>query len=95
MEDLAREGKLKMFGRGYWVSVSKAMGATRTPKQCQSKWCVLDSFCNNILFMQFYRSESLEGKVKNEGKTRRWQEDDSYILIYKYVTSVRDICTAN
>ena len=45
--------------------------------------------------MQFYRSESLKGKVKNEGKTQRWKEDDSYILIYKYVTSVHDFCTAN
>ena len=84
-----------MSGRGYWVSVSKAMGVTRTPKQCQSKWCVLDSSSNDILFMQFYRSESLEGKMKNVGKIRHWKEDDNYILIYKCVTSAIDFCTAN
>ena len=45
--------------------------------------------------MLFYRSESLQGKVKNNGKIRCWKEDDSYILIYKCVTSVLDFCMAN
>jgi hypothetical protein len=35
------------------------------------------------------RSESLRGKVTNEGKTRRWKYEDSYILICKCVTYVR------
>ncbi|KAH9013460.1 hypothetical protein EDB85DRAFT_2158194 [Lactarius pseudohatsudake] len=38
IEGLARDGKSDMSARGFWVFVSKAMGATRTPKQCQSKW---------------------------------------------------------
>ncbi|KAH9046704.1 hypothetical protein EDB84DRAFT_1435350 [Lactarius hengduanensis] len=66
IEGLAQDGKLDMSARGFWVSVSKAMGATRTPKQCQSKW-----------------SDTLEGKARNEDKTRRWKEDDSYVLICK------------
>jgi hypothetical protein len=43
IEDLAREGRTDMSARGYWVSVSKAFDSTRTPKQCQNKWCVLGS----------------------------------------------------
>jgi len=43
IEELARKGKTDMSARGFWVSVSNTMGATRTPKQCQSKWCVLSS----------------------------------------------------
>jgi len=27
-----------MSAAGFWVFISKEMGATRTPKQCQSKW---------------------------------------------------------
>ncbi|KAI9428597.1 hypothetical protein BJY52DRAFT_1104569, partial [Lactarius psammicola] len=65
IEGLAQDGKSDMSARGFWVSVSKAMGATRTPKQCQSKWCVLHSF----IILSY--------------KTRRWKEDDSYVLICK------------
>ncbi len=44
IEGLAQDGKSDMSAQGFWVSVLKAMGATWTPKQCQSKWCVLCSF---------------------------------------------------
>ncbi|KAH9997052.1 hypothetical protein BJV77DRAFT_960316 [Russula vinacea] len=66
MKGLAKEGRTDKSARGYWVSVSKALDATRTPKQCQNKWY-----------------ESLRGKVRNAGKTRRWKHEDSYILICK------------
>ncbi|KAF8463795.1 hypothetical protein DFH94DRAFT_616218, partial [Russula ochroleuca] len=69
IEELAREGRTDLSARGYWVSVSKALGATRTPKQCQNKW-----FC---------RSQTLKGNIENEGKTRCWKYEDSYILICK------------
>ncbi|KAH9035454.1 hypothetical protein EDB83DRAFT_2318755 [Lactarius deliciosus] len=38
IEGLAWDGKLDMSAQGFWVFMSKAMGATWTPKQCQSKW---------------------------------------------------------
>ncbi|KAF8268026.1 hypothetical protein EI94DRAFT_1579146, partial [Lactarius quietus] len=41
MEVLAQGGKSDMLAAGFWVFMSKAMDGTRTPKQCQSKWCVL------------------------------------------------------
>ena len=40
MEELTKEGRTDLSARGCWVSVSKALGATRTPKQCRNKWCV-------------------------------------------------------
>ena len=43
IEELTRAGKSDMSAAGFWVFVSKEMGATRTPKQCQSKWCVFFS----------------------------------------------------
>jgi hypothetical protein len=43
IEQLAQDDQSDMSARGYWVSVSKAMGGTRTPKQCQNKWCVIGS----------------------------------------------------
>jgi len=70
LEELNREGKSSQSTRGFWVSVSKAMGDTRTPKQCQSKW-----------------SDNLQGEITagnpSQGKTRRWKDGDSYILICK------------
>ncbi|KAF8265400.1 hypothetical protein EI94DRAFT_1702530 [Lactarius quietus] len=38
MEVLAWGGKSDMSAAGFWVFVSKKMGGTWTPKQCQSKW---------------------------------------------------------
>lgn len=53
VEELARAGKSDTSARGYWISVSKALCVTRTPKQCQSKWCVLElshfSRCINVV----------------------------------------------
>ncbi|KAH9988303.1 hypothetical protein BJV77DRAFT_1022435 [Russula vinacea] len=66
IDELARDGKTDVSARGFWVSVSKALGGTRTPKQCRNKW-----------------SDSLRGKIENEGKTRCWKEEDSYILVCK------------
>jgi len=74
-----------MSTRGYWVSVSKAFGATRTPKQCQSKWYVLDPLPPWRCIGATYRSETLRGKVENKGKERRWKEEDSHILACKCV----------
>jgi hypothetical protein len=39
-EELVKGGKTDMSARGFWVFVSKALGGTRTPKQCQNKWCI-------------------------------------------------------
>jgi hypothetical protein len=36
--------------------------------------------------MQFRRTETLQGKIRNEGKARRWREKDNSILICKCVT---------
>ena len=85
MEGLAREGKSDMSARGFWVSVSKAMGAIRTPKQCQSKWYVLGSSLTIMISMTLHRSETLQAKVQNGGRIRRWVDSDSYILISKYI----------
>src|SRR5713226_982321 len=41
IEKLARVGKTDMSARGFWVSMSKALGGTQTPKQCRNKWCVI------------------------------------------------------
>ena len=98
MEELAKGGRTDKTARGYWVSVSKALAkaldATRTPKQCQNKWCgvLCSSRFYNATFTQFRvcRYESLRGKVRNAGKTRRWKHEDSYILICKCVTCVPD-----
>ncbi|KAF8260200.1 hypothetical protein EI94DRAFT_1706477 [Lactarius quietus] len=38
MEVLAWGGKSDMSAAGFWVFMSKKIGGTRTPKQCQSKW---------------------------------------------------------
>jgi Myb-like DNA-binding domain len=94
MKGLAKEGRTDKSARGYWVSVSKALDATQTPKQCQNKWCgvLCSSRFYNATFTQFRvcRYESLRGKVRNAGKTRRWKHEDSYILICKCVTCVPD-----
>ncbi len=69
IEGLAQDGKSDMSARGFWVSVSKAMGATRTPKQCQSKWCVLRSFI--ILSCPCDSAGLTPSKGKRETKIRR------------------------
>jgi hypothetical protein len=43
IEELAKAGITDTSARGFWVSVSKALGDTRTPKQCRNKWCVIGS----------------------------------------------------
>ena len=82
-----------MSARGFWVSVSKALGGTRTPKQCRSKWCVIGSTRCNVISTQLRRFDTLQAKNGNEGKAR-WSKVDSYILICKYVLRVRasDCC---
>ena len=97
MEELAKEGRTDKTARGYWVSVSKALAkaldATRTPKQCQYKWCGV--LCSGRFIMprsefRVCRHVSLRGKIRNEGETRCWKYEDSYILICKCVTCVPD-----
>ena len=39
-----------------------------------------------VMSMQFRRSDTLEGKARNEEKPWHWKEDDSYILICKWVS---------
>ena len=56
MEELAKEGKTDLSARGCWVSVSKALGATRTPKQCRNKWCVRCS--GRFIMPQLHNFES-------------------------------------
>ncbi len=43
IEELAKIGIRDMSAQGFWVSVSKALNGTWTPKQCQGKWCVISS----------------------------------------------------
>jgi len=50
---------------------------------------------NIIVSMRFCRSDTLEGKARNEDKTRRWKEDDSYVLICKCVSCAVDFVLAN
>jgi hypothetical protein len=70
IEELARNGKTDMSTRGFWGSVSKALGVTRTPKQCQSKWCVLglNWFIMGV-FIQYAGLTRSEAKLKT--KTRQ------------------------
>lgn len=85
IEELARNGKTDMSTRGFWGSVSKALGGTRTPKQCQSKWCAFGSNRSimDVFIRYLRRSDTLRGKVENQDKTRRWKEEDTYILVCK------------
>lgn len=50
--------------------------------------CALVSSCKVLLFMQLCRTETLQGKIRNKGKARRWREKDNSILICKCVTYV-------
>lgn len=65
IEELARAGKSDVSAAGFWVLVSKAMGATRTPKQCQSKWCVLFSL---ICKLSRYAVMHYAGRRPSKGK---------------------------
>jgi hypothetical protein len=38
------------------------------------------------------RSDTLQGKVRNKGKTWRWKDDDSYIFICKCVSRALTLC---
>jgi hypothetical protein len=49
---------------------------------------------NTVVPIQFCRSDTLEGKARNEDKTRRWKEDDSYVLICKCVSCAVDFVLA-
>jgi Myb-like DNA-binding protein len=60
IEELARVGKTDMSARGFWVSVSKALGGTRAPKQCQNKWCST----------HFNSAGLIRSKAKSETKAR-------------------------
>ena len=62
MEGLAQSGKSDVSAAGFWVFVSKAMGATWTPKQCQSKWCVLFVHLYITVFMHFAGLRRSKGK---------------------------------
>ena len=69
IEELARVGKTDMSARGFWVSVSKALGDTQTPKQCRSKWCVIGL----THFVMLYRSDSaglIRSKANPETRAR-------------------------
>jgi Myb-like DNA-binding domain len=87
IEELAKAGITDMSTRGFWPSVSKALGSTRTPKQCQGKWCVVGStrMMLYVISTQLRRSDTLQCKTGNEGKAR-WSSVDRYILICKYVS---------
>jgi len=65
LEELKREGKSNQSARGFWVSVSKAMGDTRTPKQCRNKWCVL--WCSSFIIttvMSFSGKETIKARSR-------------------------------
>lgn len=49
---------------------------------------------NIVVSIRFCRSDTLEGKTRNEDKTRRWKEDDSYVLICKCVPCAVDFVLA-
>ena len=78
-----------MSAAGFWVLISKAMGATQTLKQCQSKWCVLFSLICRLscyAVMHYTGQRPLKGKAQNEDQMQCWTEDDSYVLICKWVS---------
>jgi len=43
IEELAKVGITNTSASGFWVSVSKELHGTRTPKQCRNKWYVIVS----------------------------------------------------
>src|SRR6266702_4208316 len=67
------------------------MGVTQTPKQCQSKWCVLRSF---IILSCPCNSAGLT-PLKGKCEMWHWKEDDSYVLICKCVSCAVDFVLAN
>lgn len=61
-----------------------------------SKQMVCSPLTSGIVVpMWLCRSDTLEGKVRNEDKARRWKEDDSYVLIYKCASCAVDAELAN
>jgi hypothetical protein len=68
IEELAKAGKTDMSVRGFWVSVSKAFGGTRTPKQCRNKWCVIAS--THLMLYRHSSAGLIRSKAKSEMKTR-------------------------
>ena len=74
---MARVGITDISAHGFWVSVSKTLGSTRTPKQCRSKWCVIGSTHLLLCYIDIHNSAGLmRSKPKSEGKARhagvRW-----------------------
>ena len=70
IEELARAGTTDTSARGFWVSVSKALNGSRTPKQCRSKWCVIDSTHCSMLYQRI-SAGLIRSKSKSEMKARR------------------------
>jgi hypothetical protein len=69
IDELVREGKTDVSARGFWVSVSKALSGTRTPKQCRNKWCVLCS--NHIIKLYLCNYAGLtRSEVRSKTKAR-------------------------
>jgi hypothetical protein len=82
MQEMHESGKRPDTTPKFWKEVSRRMDNTRAAKQCSNKWYEYFRRLANV-YSPYRRNESLSPTVKSLGRTPRWREADSRILVQK------------